>query len=539
MATQHLQHHRGGSSTAAGAGGSNIDDAIGIDLLHNIISRLPATSFASAACVNRSWNSICSRILSYPKLSSAISLNPSLEEAVNEVVEKVLSVPIRPQFVIASIGPSFTLPRAHQLITARFGSGVPVITSLSDGIIGRDALTSEFKEVQWELMEDDEDLDGHGNLLPNQGIVLTVGHLPDMRATMIPLLSQDEEPLMIDEFVMDIREYASLVSGSTSPAAIILFSDLKTDMRPVLQKFDYTFSFETVVVGEGGGRYFYRSDWDKNTTMKQDGNPAVVALLFVKDRHKPPGIGETKFHATLSTGLHPVGAVYKAASVREEKNERSTWLTARREATSVHLDGQSILDNVYNEIGDRIQHLALYIGVNKRRKCSIGLKKARWMMFLEFHEVIGGDEEYLYVNDLGIRTGDSFRFYVSDSDATLSSNTNVTEYFRRLKHEYDHMSNQQDSGSVANTNKKSVFGGLIFACCGRGTSFFGRCNVDSAPFLENFPGATLGGTFCSGEIKLANKSIYGQEQESEDQGYVRCTLHFFSTTYLVLSYIPA
>ena len=29
---------------------------------------------------------------------------------------------------------------------------------------------------------------------------------------------------MIDEFVMDIREYASLVSGSTPPAAIILFS---------------------------------------------------------------------------------------------------------------------------------------------------------------------------------------------------------------------------------------------------------------------------------------------------------------------------
>ena len=49
-----------------------------------------------------------------------------------------------------------------------------------------------LEQVQWELMEDDEDLDGHGNLLPNQGIVLTVCHLPDMRATMMPLLSQDE-----------------------------------------------------------------------------------------------------------------------------------------------------------------------------------------------------------------------------------------------------------------------------------------------------------------------------------------------------------
>lgn len=148
-----------------------------------------------------------------------------------------------------------------------------------------------------------------------------------------------------------------------------------------------------------------------------------------------------------------------------------------------------------------------------------------------------GDEEYLYVNDIGIRTGDSFCFYVSDSDGALGSSNNVSEYFKRLKHDYDHMSTQQQNGSVANANKKSVFGGLLFACCGRDVSFFGRSNVDSTPFLENFPGVTLGGTFCSGEIELVDKSMYGQE--SQDQGSERCSLNFFSTVYLVLSYIPA
>ena len=48
------------------------------DLLHKILAKLPARSFASAACVSRSWNRICNRILSRPKLSSALSLNPSL-----------------------------------------------------------------------------------------------------------------------------------------------------------------------------------------------------------------------------------------------------------------------------------------------------------------------------------------------------------------------------------------------------------------------------------------------------------------------------
>lgn len=49
------------------------------DLLLNILSRLPAVSFASAACVNKYWNRICNRVLSRPKLATALSFNPSPE----------------------------------------------------------------------------------------------------------------------------------------------------------------------------------------------------------------------------------------------------------------------------------------------------------------------------------------------------------------------------------------------------------------------------------------------------------------------------
>lgn len=54
-------------------------DVIGEDLLQNVLSRLPALSFASAACVSRFWNLLCDSILSTPKLSSALSQNPSLK----------------------------------------------------------------------------------------------------------------------------------------------------------------------------------------------------------------------------------------------------------------------------------------------------------------------------------------------------------------------------------------------------------------------------------------------------------------------------
>nr|GMD42663.1 F-box/LRR-repeat protein At5g63520-like isoform X1 [Ipomoea batatas]GME10778.1 F-box/LRR-repeat protein At5g63520-like isoform X1 [Ipomoea batatas]GME10779.1 F-box/LRR-repeat protein At5g63520-like isoform X1 [Ipomoea batatas] len=78
-------------------------------------------------------------------------------DVVNEVIDEVLSQPIRPQFVIASVGPSFSLEDAHAVIPRRLDSRIPVTTCTSQGIIGRDAPTHEFQEVQWEIVVGDDD----------------------------------------------------------------------------------------------------------------------------------------------------------------------------------------------------------------------------------------------------------------------------------------------------------------------------------------------------------------------------------------------
>ncbi|MFS8034606.1 hypothetical protein Hanom_Chr17g01583121 [Helianthus anomalus] len=56
-----------------------------------------------------------------------------------------------------------------------------------------------------------------------------------------------------------------------------------------------------------------------------------------------------------------------------------------------------------------------------------------------------------------------------------------------------------------------VFGGLIFNSCDRGQFFYDQPNIDSLPFSDNFPGVTLGGTFCSGEVGC------GSVQESQEK----------------------
>lgn len=135
------------------------------------------------------------------------------------------------------------------------------------------------------------------------------------------------------------------------------------------------------------------------------------------------------------------------------------------------------------------------------------------------------NQEYLFVGDVGIKTGDVFRFYHSDSATASSSITNISNQLKSFK-----------ESSTTRNNKKEVFGGLIFTCCGRGESFFGQRDVDSSPFLENFPGVPLAGTFCGGEIGRGDLTPYFKE--SHEQTSVRCCLHVFSAVYLIMSYTP-
>lgn len=149
-----------------------------------------------------------------------------------------------------------------------------------------------------------------------------------------------------------------------------------------------------------------------------------------------------------------------------------------------------------------------------------------------------GDQEYLYVDGVGIKTGDYFQFYQPDHNAALAACRNASENIRNLK------LNSSGKGflgrrDVANSiDRKEVLGGFIFSCCGRGNSFFGGLNVDSFPFFENFPSAPLAGIFCGGEIGRGKLSMTGQESQEESPAERRY-LHVYSTAYLVISYSAA
>ncbi|KAE8705181.1 F-box family protein, putative isoform 3 [Hibiscus syriacus] len=473
------------------------------DLLDNILSRLPAKSFASAAAVRKDWNSACSRILSRPKLSSAISFNPVPLDALQELFEKVMSEPIRPHFVMASVGLGSEFDDILQFMVKKFGSRTPIIVVCAKGILGRDARTQEFREVVWTENTDEE-------ITVNTGTELTVGFVPGLKVDVIPLLRRSEaEPPncsmpMVYKFVRDIKNFTSPVS-------------------------DRTMSTETIIVGEERCQYVYRSNATSNVEQSTD----AVALVFARDRsNKAHGIGNIEFHFAASNGSTAIGPKFKVVYRTEKEDYYVTELAARREGEQEILGAQQKLEVTDDyKIENNFFPLSFHIAVTRPQNYSVGSNRRR-QTTLQFHEVEEKDfesffpfffceelQEYLQVGGVGIKNGDSFQFYVPDPRIASSSREDGSSALRALKLEWD--------STVANVcGKMEPFGGFVFGNMSRVRPFFGQHNIESSPLLDNFPGIPVAGIFGNGDIGRGNISLNANERDP------------YSTVYVLMSYTP-
>lgn len=150
------------------------------------------------------------------------------------------------------------------------------------------------------------------------------------------------------------------------------------------------------------------------------------------------------------------------------------------------------------------------------------------------HKLLGflfftrGDEEYLVVDGVGIRPGDTFLFYHSDSATASSSCLNAFEKLKVLKPE---ASSSQNSYSNLDSNG-GVFGGMLFSSHYRGETYF-----DSFPIYSNFPGTPLAGIVCNREIGR-DSTAASMWQEAKEESPARCSLHVCTTVYLLFVYVP-
>ncbi|CAF1921687.1 unnamed protein product [Brassica napus] len=486
------------------------------DLLQNILLRLPAKPFAFASCVNRSWNIVCNRILSLPKMVSAFSRNPHQFEAVEEAIDKALSEPIRPDFVIANITCG-NMEDTLSLISKRVGTRAPVIVSVVAGVLGKEACNDKAGEVK----QNDQGM----HICPSFAILLTIGYLPGIKVDVIPVIQskEDTEAMIGDKFVMAIRNFVSEVSDHAAPACLMLFGEDTHATEPIIRKLDYAMPAETIIVGDQKGEFLHkRADELRTVELHKDEIRVLAGLIFARDRHRPIAeAGRVQFHTAISRGMSPVDLRYKVANaISTLPKWPATLMTAKRIGEAEVLNGEQILDDIEaNLLGNPLWEADPYIGVIKRRKYSVGLdQKPKIMASLVFHQVTGADEQYLTVNGAGIKTGDHFQVYIPDLKVAEASLTAVSSQLRNI---------------MSKPNKQEVVGGFVFAASGRGDSFFGRPNADTSPFLENFPELRFGGVFCDGEI---GRSLSVEEAEEKQVTISQRCLHVVSSVYLIVSY---
>ncbi|KAM1739609.1 hypothetical protein ACFX11_015303 [Malus domestica] len=485
---------------------SRVDD----DILQNILGRLPGVAFASAACVNTTWNKNCSHMLSRPKFASALSLNSDLHNAIDEVLVEIFSKPIRPDFVVAYIGTNFSLEETHQLITEKIGSGISIITNRAMGLIGTDVETHNLREVNC----------AHGNSARNPeingGLVVSVGFVPGLKVEIFPLPSPRHAPhlLMMEHFVRDILSY----SGPLPPSCMMMFGDKHFDMNLVVAALDAIMPDKTAIVGDASASFMYTRRNETGNYSSDLFYIAGAALVFVKDQHKPDYMGEIEFHVTLSPGLMPFGPQIKTISSYETPTH-SSWISAvMSEFEGVFIDSHTILRELRSQLGMS----DIYAGVTKRRQYHNGAGPPVSMTTLNFHEVRGGYGDYILVDGVGIQPDDVFFFYHSDAATAMNTVDYASDNLQTLVH------NDSDI-------QREVFGGFIFSSNKRDISLFNRCNVDCKSFADNFPGVPVAGMFGNGEIACG--ALLGEE-ENQELGHPRCCVHACSSVYLAMTYVP-
>ncbi|KAM1017705.1 hypothetical protein ACFX2A_048236 [Malus domestica] len=123
---------------------------------------------------------------------------------------------------------------------------------------------------------------------------------------------------------------------------------------------------ETVIVGGERGRFLYRSENEsRNVCGSAKYFTDAVALIFVKDKGKPHGIGDIQFQIALSNGVSTVGPRRKAVSVKVNECERSTWLTALKRALgalNTHIASNTYLVGHSVTLADIVVVCNLYVG---------------------------------------------------------------------------------------------------------------------------------------------------------------------------------
>ncbi|MEO0377271.1 MAG: FIST N-terminal domain-containing protein [Cyanobacteria bacterium P01_A01_bin.17] len=391
------------------------------------------------------------------KWVSALSMRPSLEAALDDVIEQAQkSLEIQADLALLFISTSFTseYPRLLPLLQERLS--VPhIIGCGGDGIIGQASpgLTSEIEE--------------------QPAVSLTLASLPGVKLQTFQLMAEDlPDPDSAPDRWVDLMQ----VDPTDQPHFILLADAATTKVNDLLQGLDYAYPGAVKIGGLTSGP-----------------NLSDGSGLFCDDQLYREGAigvalsGDIKVETIVAQGCRPIGQPYRVTDA-----ERNVVLQVEEQLAPLDLDQlpetgkeqtplealQSVVDTLDEEDRALAQH-ALSVGV-VRNEFKQKLEPGDFLI----RNLIGVDPRIgaVAIGDR-IRSGQRIQFHLRDAEASAEDLEALLEQYLR-KQIGDH----------------AAAGVLLFDCLGRGEGFYDQPDFDTELFHRYIKNIPVSGFFCNGEI---------------------------------------
>lgn len=377
---------------------------------------------------------------------SALSTQPSLEAAVQEVVAQVQRLPSADlAFVFISSAFASEYSRLLPLLQAALPL-TALIGCSGGGVLGVDA-AGQVQEVE-----------GHAALS------LTLAYLPQVKVQPFHL-SADTLP----DLDSSPDAWTELIGVPTQdqPQFVLLASPLSAGVSELLQGLDFAYPGCVKVGGlasvNGGS-----------------------SGLFCGSKYYPDGIvgvalsGNIVMDTIVAQGCRPIGDAYRVASAERNIVTQLEPIELAGERADSSRTPLEVLQSLFEDLNDADRALA-------QQSLFVGVAQSAFKQDLEqgdflIRNLLGVDPKTgaIAVGDR-IRPGQRIQFHLRDAAASA-------EDLRLLLARYAQLSHPAGAGA------------LMFSCMGRGEGLYQQPNFDSELFAEYLGQTPLSGFFCNGEI---------------------------------------
>ncbi|MCU0523565.1 MAG: FIST C-terminal domain-containing protein [Elainella sp. Prado103] len=392
---------------------------------------------------------------------SALSTRPSLEAAVNDVIEQTQrQLHAAPDLAFVFISSAFASEYSRLMPLLQAAIDVPVWIGCSGGgVVGVDA-NGQIQEIEGQA-----------------ALSLTLASLPDVAVHAFHL-GTDELPDLDsppDAWIQLIG-----VAAEAQPDFVLLAAPTSPGVTELLQGLDFAYPGSVKVGG-----------------LASVNSLSGASGLFCNDRYYPDGIvgvalsGNIVMETIVAQGCRPIGQPYRVAAAERNILTELEENTEADETCGLARTPLEVLQGLFQELDESDRELA-------QHSLFVGVAQSSFKQQLEqgdflIRNLIGVDPKTgaIAVGDR-IRPGQRIQFHLRDSAASA-------EDLRTLLARY-----QMQSRSIvidpSETDRASPVGALMFSCMGRGEGLYEQPNFDSQLFSQYLNQVPLSGFFCNGEI---------------------------------------